>query len=113
MPDQSLTPGLYRFRLTFRTALVFVLVLGGGMGWVVRCARVQRDAVAAVERAGGSVRYDWEWKDLHPISNSKPWWPSWLVQSLGPDHFGHVVFVHFTIVGADSRARDSDGKRKG
>ncbi len=46
-------------RLTVRTLMIFVLVFGGGLGWVVHRARVQRDAAAAIERTGGSVVYVW------------------------------------------------------
>ena len=38
--------------------MALVLLLGGGLGWVVHCARVQRDAVSAIRRAGGNVFYD-------------------------------------------------------
>jgi len=40
-----------------------VLVLGAWLGWFVRNARIQHDAVAAVERAGGSVAYDIDWRN--------------------------------------------------
>jgi hypothetical protein len=47
-------------------------VVGAGLGCIVRQAHIQRDAVAAIQRAGGSVRYKWECKDGHPI-HEKPW----------------------------------------
>jgi hypothetical protein len=37
-------------RISVRGLVVAVLVLGGGFGWVVNRARVQREAVAAIER---------------------------------------------------------------
>ena len=40
-----------------------MIVVGAGMGWIVRQAHVQRDAVAAIRRAGCSVMYNWEWSD--------------------------------------------------
>jgi hypothetical protein len=39
-----------------------VLIIGGGLGWLVYCARAQREAVAAIEAADGKVYYDWEWQ---------------------------------------------------
>ena len=46
------------FHMSVRVLMVLVLVFGGGFGWVVHRARVQREAVAAIERAGGAVGYD-------------------------------------------------------
>ena len=48
-----------RVRLTVRTLMVLVLVLGGVLGWVVHRARVQREAVAAIKRAGGNPFMDY------------------------------------------------------
>jgi hypothetical protein len=73
--------------------MVLVLVIGGCLGWIVRSARIQRDAVAVIKKAGGSVMYDWEWKDDQPIANAKPWAPQWLVNCLGVDYFGNVTHV--------------------
>jgi hypothetical protein len=38
--------------------MVLVLVIGASMGWLIRRARVQRAAVAAIQKAGGMVGYD-------------------------------------------------------
>jgi internalin A len=86
----------WRTRLHFRlrSFLVLVLVLGCGLGWLVRRAQIQRNAVAAIRRAGGYVKYDWEWKDLEPIPVGKPLWPQWLVSCIGVDYFGSVSYVH-------------------
>ena len=46
-------------RFSVRGLIVLVLVIGAGVGWLVRSARIQRDAVAAIQNAGGSVSYDW------------------------------------------------------
>ena len=43
-----------------RGLIVVVLVTGTTLGWIVRSARIQRAAVAAIESTKGSVRYDWE-----------------------------------------------------
>jgi hypothetical protein len=74
--------------------MIVVLVMGVGLGWVVRSARIQRDAVAAILASGGSVSYDWEWSPgKGPITKGEPWAPRWLVDRLGVDHFGSVVMV--------------------
>jgi hypothetical protein len=54
----------------------------------------QRNAVAAIQKARGSVAYDWEWINGRPAPpGAEPPWPSWLVKTLGRDAFGHVVAV--------------------
>jgi hypothetical protein len=40
-----------------RGLLVLVLLIGAGLGWTVRNARIQREAVAAIKSAGGGVTY--------------------------------------------------------
>jgi internalin A len=69
-------------RFSMRGLILLVLVIGGGLGWLVRSARIQRDAVAAITAADGSVSY-----------SRASWAPMWLVNSLGIDYFDHVVAV--------------------
>ena len=40
-----------RFRM--RTLIVLVLLVGGGLGWIVHDVTIERDAVAVIEKAGG------------------------------------------------------------
>jgi len=44
--------------LSVRGLTILVLVLGAGLAWVIGPARMQRDAVAAIQRLGGNVNYD-------------------------------------------------------
>jgi Leucine Rich repeat len=44
-------------RFSVRGMILLVLVIGIWMGWIARSARIQREAVAAIERAGGYVGY--------------------------------------------------------
>ena len=44
-----------RIRLSVRGLTILVLVLGAGLAWVIRPARMQRDAVTAIQRLGGNV----------------------------------------------------------
>jgi hypothetical protein len=85
---------LRHLRISVRGLIALVLAIGGGLGWIVHQAHVQRDAVAAIRRAGGRVRYDWEWNSA-TVKGSlvKPWAPRWLVELTGDDYFGHVVLV--------------------
>lgn len=107
MPDQPLPTSWRRWhRISVRGLIVLVLVLGGCLGWLAhlaRQARIQRDAVAAITRVGGSALYDWQFEGnrfrLKPgtniISNEVPGWPRGLVDRLGVDAFGSVTQVSF------------------
>jgi hypothetical protein len=61
MPEQP-SPHSWRrrLRISVRGLMVIVLITGGVLGWVIHRTHVQRDAVAAIRRAGGNIRYDWE-----------------------------------------------------
>ena len=79
-------------RLNVRTAILVVLAIGGGMGWLVHSARVQREAVAAIEGGEGAVIYRESWIYARPAGlRSNSVWQKWLVNTLGVDYFGHVV----------------------
>jgi Leucine Rich Repeat (LRR) protein len=80
-------------RFSVRGLIVLVLVIGVGLGWIVRSARIQRDAVAAIEDVEGSVTYDWQWRNGNYIRAGTPWAPRWLVDLIGVDYFGHVTGV--------------------
>ena len=77
-------------RFSMRGMIVVVLVIGGWLGWVVRSAQIQREAVAAIENAGGAVSYDWG-RISGSIPAGGPWAPEWLVNLIGVDYFGHVT----------------------
>src|SRR4051794_16010484 len=69
---------LPRVQSSVRALMALVLALGVGLGWFVHRAQVQRDAVAAILRAGGRVSYDWQWNNGRRIAKAKPRWPGWL-----------------------------------
>jgi hypothetical protein len=78
--------------------IVLVLVIGAGLGWLVRSARIQHEAFAAIEYAGGSVAYNWKFDNGLINRNSNPWAPRWLVDYLGVDYFGHVTAVRLVTL---------------
>jgi hypothetical protein len=80
-------------RFSIRGLIVLVLLIGAGLGWLVRSAYVQRDAVAAIRRAGGSFSYDWEWNNGKSVPGGKPRAPKWLVGLIGVGCFAHVTSV--------------------
>jgi hypothetical protein len=72
-------------RFSVRGLIVLVLLAAIGVGTLARSVRIQRDAVAAITSAGGSIKYDWEWADTAGNPRGKPWAPSWLVDLIGID----------------------------
>ena len=61
MPDQvkAISRPWRRYpRFSVRGLISVVLLIGIGLDWWIHRARVQRDAVAAIRRAHGSVRYN-------------------------------------------------------
>jgi len=105
--------------MSLRALLIMVLVLGGWLGWFVRNARIQHDAVAAVQRAGGSVAYDIDWRNEGFNPYARPWTPmrlldgklwgtQWLIDHLGIDYFGSVVTVDLIPRRANDPARADD-----
>ena len=89
-------------RFSVRTMIVLVLVIGAALGWVVHRARVQRDAVAAIRKAGGAIWYDWQFKGNSHIPKGEPRGPRWLVEALGVDYFGYVTVVNGTRLFSDN-----------
>src|SRR5262245_42630968 len=87
METSTKRPWWNRLRLSLRGLIALVLLIGGGMGWMVRSARVQRDAVAALERTPSAVFYDWQRVKIGSLSGYKldaaPPWPRWLGDPLG------------------------------
>ena len=100
---------LPRVRFTVRWMMILVLIVAGGLGWLAYRARIQREAIAAIERGGGKAYFDWEVTtyngryapSLTPVAGASSRWPARLVRLLGPEYFGTLKSV---IVGP----RDAD-----
>jgi Leucine-rich repeat (LRR) protein len=94
--DRVSRPWRRFLRFSVRGLILTVTVLGAGLGWIVRQAHIQRDAVAAIQEAGGSVTYDWEFDNGKYLPGGKPWAPSWLVDLIGVDFFDRVTLVNLS-----------------
>ena len=89
----AVRPWRRHLRVSVRALLVFVLLVGAWLGSIVHNARVQREAVAAIQKVGGKVCYNWEWTGGVMTPGGKPRVPAWLIGSLGVDYFGHVTKI--------------------
>ena len=85
--------------------LVAVTVLCVWLGFKVNAARRQREAVAALLKAGGHLSYDYQWI-VDPVGkppfdhkwdyDALPPGPAWLRGFLGEEYFREVIEVIFT-----------------
>jgi hypothetical protein len=80
---------------------VLLVAIGGWSAWILWGAKIQHDAVVAIEKAGGSVTYDWDLRDGPLGPTPKPWWLKWLVDHLGADCFSNVTRVEHMGKGGD------------
>ena len=82
-------------RMSLRGLILIVLVIGGGLGWLVRSARIQREAVAAIRSNGitNSVHYNCEQEDRRSRTIPAVWAHDWLIDRLGVDYIDHVSKV--------------------
>ncbi len=91
-------------RFSVRTLLMAVIAIGCGLGWiaaVVRAGTTQRSIVNAINLAGGWALYDTEWEDDQKSATWKPRWPKEVVDQVGINYLGNVVFVNLHDRGSD------------
>jgi hypothetical protein len=99
--------------VSLRGLILLVFVIALWLGWIVHKARQQREAVAALQKFGGFVHYDWEfidgpvkvprgnliwkpsWGTLTP--GRQPWAPDWLRRALGDEYFQSIVHVSLYV----------------
>jgi hypothetical protein len=98
-----------RFRL--RTLFVLLTLFCVWLGIKVRDASRQKEAVAAIRRLGGDVRYDYQRSDATPSGYApaaNSWVPEWLLAALGLDLFYSVEFVNMVHSGYGKNLRHND-----
>ena len=90
-------------RLSVRGLIVLVLAIGAGLGLLARRARIERDAVAAILRAGGTVKYEsgMPYYGTAPANHSSGE-PRGLVDAMGENYFDHACAVYFRKEISDS-----------
>jgi hypothetical protein len=85
-------------------SMLVVLGIAVLLGWQVNKAREQRRAVAAIQKYGGWVHYDYEFVNGKLTPGRNPWAPVWLRRTLGDEFFQTVRHVNLVY-------DDSAGKR--
>ena len=81
--------------------LILMLLLGCGLGGLRYVGRVRRDTVAAIERSGGEIRYDWQ-KDRRYPGKVKPSAPGWLTDLFGVEYHDDVIWVDLVGFASDA-----------
>jgi hypothetical protein len=93
MPDERHIPRKrFAIRISTRTLMILVLLIGGGLGWEMHRVKVQHDAVQALFRVGGlTPQYRWDWAGSKQSAIGDP--PHWLLEMFCVDFFGNVVEI--------------------
>jgi hypothetical protein len=86
--------GPIHLRPEVRALAVLVMLVVTSLGSVVELAHVQRDAVTAIVKAGGTVKYNGP--AGADTRNREERWPPWLVAYIGVDYFYSVVKVNIS-----------------
>ncbi len=85
-----------RLVVSVRALMLLVLAVGLGLGWKINRAGTQKRAVARIEKAGGSVIYDYTFDGTYPYKPiESPGVPAWLRARLGDEFFQEVTAVSF------------------
>ncbi|WP_435006063.1 hypothetical protein P12x_003734 [Tundrisphaera lichenicola] len=99
-------------RLSVRAMMALVLIVGGGLGWTMHRARLQREAVHAIMREHGYVRYNWE--GLNFLAKPTPPGDSLGIRwVLGPHYFDTPICVSLFQKAADDRMMAHIGRLRG
>src|ERR1700676_41808 len=100
------------YQYSLQTLLIFVTLAGCGFGWLglkVRKARQQQAAVAAIQKLGGVVYYDYQFdSDAAFVGNAAPHGAEWLHSLLGDDCFRTVYQVSFVDRHGNKSVVDAD-----
>lgn len=110
--SNAVPPRLRRF-LQFNLAamLLATTVFGVWLGIAVNRARRQREAIAAIERLGGAVLYDYQFDASHTqIPSARLNVPTWFRGNLGEEFYRTPVNIYLgglTLKPGDLRALES------
>jgi Leucine Rich repeat len=102
MPAETVTRSWREFlRFSVRGLIVIVLATALWLGWLVRSARIQHNAVIAIERAGGYVVYEETFgnKRFHRSDINVA---TWFTRTLGVDTSCRVWSVRFNGIPSDA-----------
>jgi hypothetical protein len=79
-------------RLSVTGLMLVVLAVGVCLGWWLHLARVQRQAVAAIQAAGGLINYEWDVAGSPVV----PGWRRWVAENVDVDLTSNVVELYLS-----------------
>ena len=102
-------PGPWRryLRFSMRGMIVLVLVIGGSLGWIVRNAKTQRDAVAAIIKVRGQAFYE-----INPTDEVFAWKKLLAFRRLVGEYIGIDFVFHVMSVNIDVTPEKNDAARQ-
>ena len=100
-PRQLCWRRLFQFRL--RTLLIVTTIVAVWLAWWSHTARRQRDAVAALRKAGGGIIETFN-LPLTGGMNEPPQWPTWFLDHGGRDYFATLEVLQLS----DTQVTDAD-----
>ena len=103
-------------RLSLRASMVLVVLVAVPTGRMANTIRTQRQAIAAVRAAGGTIMFDYQGvlnpvgpvSPLQPPPRTEPAAPRWLRRWLGDELFQRVQMVYFNEPVSPSILADVD-----
>ncbi len=99
MNETAETPRRRRWAFSLRTLMIFVLIVGGLLGWKANRASRQRQAAAIIRTANGAISYDFQsFPNGTPAATrkaAKPPGPEWLRKWIGDEYFQEISGVSF------------------
>ena len=100
-----------RFRNSIRAMMLVILIFAAWLGWRVDKARTQGRAVAAGQRWGGSLYFDYDFNSQGRFApNARPpRGPRWLRDLLGPEYFRTLQTIWIRNQAPDSELGFLDG----
>jgi internalin A len=106
VPDQTkMNTGRRWLRISIRALMALVLIIACALGWIVNRARVQRIAVVAVRKAGGTVWYDFEHRRGPGPRPGLRRWQRLIANAIGVDFVGSVTLVSMPVSGSKADCR--------
>ena len=106
-PFQQKLLDMIKLKISLRAFMIIIPLIGCFAGVEAMRVREQRDAVAALRRAGAQVSYDYEYKNGRFVFGAKPDLPRWILDFGGLDFFYSPVAVVADSVHLSSHIKDS------
>jgi hypothetical protein len=98
VPDRTkISVGRRWLRVSIRALMALVLTIACALGWIVNRAHVQRNAVVAVRKSGGTVLYDFEHRRGPGPRPGLRSWQRLIANAVGVDFVSSVTLIWMPV----------------